>query len=380
MHGTSTPPAAIGSVRPHDFSWDRAPMIVYWELTLACGLVCRHCRAKAMKRALPGELSTEQALAFLDDVTGFGDPLPHVILTGGDPLEREDLFDIMAAAGERGIGVSVSPSVTPLLTRDSMRALRDAGSHALSLSLDGSSAARHDGVRRVAGTFDQTVAALDWAQELDIPVQVNTLVTADTAPDLPAIHRLLMQRGCGIARWTLFFLIRTGRGVMLSEVTPDQSERIMEWLCGLRATTPFQLSTTEAIHYRRVAVQDMEAHGMTREQVEHSRLARSFGVRDGNGIVFVSHVGDVTPSGFMPLTIGNITEESIVDLYRDHPLMRDLRDPSRFHGRCGVCEYNRMCGGARSRAWVATGDPLAEDPMCPYTPRHGVTRAAALVG
>ncbi|WP_312348841.1 TIGR04053 family radical SAM/SPASM domain-containing protein [Actinomyces sp.] len=380
MHGPTTPdiPAAIGSVRPHDFAWDRAPMMLYWELTLACGLVCRHCRAKAMKRALPGELSTEQAVAFLDDITGFGDPLPHVVLTGGDPLQREDLYDIMAAAGERGIGVSVSPSVTPLLTRESMRAMHEAGSHAISLSLDGSTAALHDGIRRVAGTFDQTMAAFDWAEEVGMPVQVNTLVTADTAADLPAVYRLLTSKK--VARWTLFFLIQTGRGVMLREVTPDQSERIMVWLHGLRDSAPFQLSTTEAIHYRRVLAQDMESHGMSAAEIGHSRAARAFGVRDGNGIVFVSHVGDVTPSGFMPLTVGNIKEQSIVDLYRDHPLMRELRDPAGFHGKCGACEYNRWCGGARSRAWAATGDPLAEDPMCTYVPAGWSTRADALVG
>lgn len=348
-------------------------MMLYWELTLACGLVCRHCRAKAMKRALPGELSTEQAVSFLDDITGFGDPMPHVVLTGGDPLQRGDLYDIMAAAGERGIGVSVSPSVTPLLTRQSMHAMHEAGSHAISLSLDGSTAARHDGIRRVQGTFDQTMAAFDWAEEVGMPVQVNTLVSAETVDDLPEVYRLLTTKK--VARWTLFFLIQTGRGVMLSEITPERSEQVMEWLHSLRASTPFQLSTTEAIHYRRVLAQHMEAQGMDADQIVRSRAARAFGVRDGNGIVFISHVGDVTPSGFMPLTIGNIKESSIVDLYRDHPLMRDLRDPSTFHGKCGVCEYNQLCGGARSRAWAATGDALGEDPMCTYVP--GAWRASS---
>lgn len=365
---TGAHPAPIGSVRAHDYAWDRAPMIVYWELTLACQLVCRHCRAKAMRRALPGELSHDQALRVLDDITGFGTPLPHLILTGGDPLERPDLLDIMREAGERGIGVSVSPSVTPLLTFEAMRDLRDAGARAISLSLDGSDAAHHDAIRRVAGTFDETLKALDWARELGLPVQVNTLVSASTAGDLPAIHRLLTARGEGIARWTLFFLIQTGRGVMMSEVTPEESERILEWLVSLRATTPFQLSTTEALHYRRVLAQHMESRGAGAEQIAASPVARSFGVRDGNGIVFIDHVGGVTPSGFMPVTVGNVTEESLVDLYRHHPLMRDLRDPAHFHGKCGRCGYNQWCGGGRSRAWASSGDPLGEDPLCAWEP------------
>jgi MoaA/NifB/PqqE/SkfB family radical SAM enzyme len=179
-----------------------------------------------------------------------------------------------------------------------------------------------------------------------------------------------------VARWTLFFLIRTGRGAMLQEVAPEQSEQILRWLDGVRDESPFQVSTTEALHFRRITSQSMEARGMTRAQIGASRLARSYGVRDGNGIIFISHVGDVTPSGFLPVTIGNVTRDSLVRLYREDPLMRALRSPDSFGGDCGVCEYNRWCGGSRSRAYAATGDPLAADPLCVYRPGRSRSEAA----
>jgi radical SAM protein len=364
----------IGSVRPVEWVYDRAPMTVYWEMTLACALTCRHCRAQAWNRPAPGQLTTEQGVALLDDIASFGDPLPHLIMTGGDPMRRPDLLELMEEARTRRIGVSLSPAVTPELTRERLAEVQRAGTRAISLSLDGSTPQSHDGLRRVPGTFDLTMRALDDAAALGLPVQVNTLVTSSTAPDLPALHRLLVERA--VARWTLFFLIRTGRGAMLQEVAPEQSEQILRWLDGVRDESPFQVSTTEALHFRRITSQSMEARGMTRAQIGASRLARSYGVRDGNGIIFISHVGDVTPSGFLPVTIGNVTRDSLVRLYREDPLMRALRSPDSFGGDCGVCEYNRWCGGSRSRAYAATGDPLAADPLCVYRPGRSRSEAA----
>ncbi len=362
----------IGAVRPVNWVYDRAPMTVYWEMTIACALACRHCRAKAWKRPAPGELTTEQGVQLLDDVTGFGDPLPHMILSGGDPLRRPDLIELLQEARGRRLGVSLSPAVTPDLTRGRLAELQRAGTSAISLSLDGSNPELHDGLRRVPGTFDLTMQGLDWAGELGIPVQINTLVTATTMRDLPALYELLSTKH--VRRWTLFFLIQTGRGKMLREITADQSEQVLIWLNSSRGHAPFQVSTTEALHFRRVTAQAMEAKGMTREEIATSAMARSFGVRDGNGIVFISHTGDVTPSGFLPVTIGNVKQDNLVDLYRNNQLMRDLRTPSLFGGDCGVCEYNTWCGGARSRAYSATGDPLAADPLCSHRPAARLRR------
>ena len=356
----------IGSVRPVNWVYDRAPMTVYWEMTIACALACRHCRATAWNRPAPGELTTEESVALLDEVARFGDPLPHMIMSGGDPLRRPDVFELLEEARDRGIGVSLSPASTPELTREKMVRMQQAGTRAMSISIDGSNPALHDGVRRVPGTFDLAMRELDWAGELGIPVQINTLVTAATMPDLPELYRMLCSKP--IQRWTLFFLIRTGRGKMLQEINAEKAEEILVWLNGLRGEAPFQVSTTEALHFRRVTAQAMEARGMSLEDIAASPVARAFGIRDGNGIVFVTHTGDVTPSGFLPLPMGNVKKDSLVDLYRNHPLMRDLRTPSRFGGKCGLCEYNTWCGGGRSRSYSATGDPLAADPLCSYIP------------
>ncbi len=364
----------IGSVRPLNWAYDRAPMIVYWELTNACGLACKHCRATAMPDPAPGELSTERALAVLDDIAGFGDPLPHIVMTGGDPLRRGDLRTLVRAAQERGIGVSLAPAVTPLLTRAKVAELAADGIQAISLSLDGSTAAYHDGVRQVPGTFDHTLDALDWAAEFGLPVQVNTLVSSATAADLPAVFELL--RGRTLLRWSLFFLISIGRGTELTELPPGEAEQLMRWLGRVGRDAPFQVRTTEAMQYRRIAAQALERAGRTRAEIEELPMARGFGIRDGNGIVFISHTGDITPSGFLPAVLGNVARDSLVSVYRDHELFRALRVPEGFKGRCGVCEYNRWCGGSRARAYAWTGDPLESDPLCPYVP----ARAAAHVG
>lgn len=357
----------IGAVRPEGFVYSRAPMIVYWEVTTACGLACRHCRATAMPDPGPGQLTTDEGLRLLDQITGFGDPLPHVVLTGGDPLRRPDLDLLIAEAGTRGIGVSLAPAVTPLLTRDRLAQVRDAGVQAISLSLDGSDAAHHDGVRGVAGTFDATVRALDDAAELGIPVQVNTLVAEQTVEDLPAVFELL--KGHTLMRWSLFFLISVGRGAQLTELTPGEAERLMHWLDGLRGQAGFQVKTVEAMSHRRVVAQQMRRGGMTDEQIEASPFGRGFGIRDGNGIVFVAHDGTVHPSGFMPSDLGNVRETPLVEIYRNHPGLVALRDVSQYKGRCGRCEYARWCGGSRARALAWTGDPLESDPLCPYQPR-----------
>ncbi len=369
-HPVARHPHGIGSVKPVGWAYDRAPMIVYWELTNACGLACRHCRATAIPDAAPGELSTAEALALLDDICGFagpGEALPHVVMTGGDPLRRPDLAELVAAASDRGIGVSLAPAVTPLLTRERIFWMRQIGIQAISLSLDGSTPARHDGVRMVPGTFQATLAALDTAAEAGLPVQVNTLVTATTAADLPAVFDLLSRHT--LQQWSLFFLISIGRGSELVELSPGEAERTLAWAQRVGRDAAFRVKTTEAMQYRRLGAAALLRAGKSKEEVEAHPMARAFGIRDGNGIVFVSNLGDVTPSGFLPLTVGNVKDGSLVDLYRHHPTMRALREPDGFKGRCGRCEFRQWCGGSRARAYAWTGDPLESDPLCPYQPR-----------
>lgn len=370
---TTTHAAGIGSVRPNaEWAYDRAPMIIYWELTNACGLACRHCRATAMPEPAAGELTTEQAIAVLDDILGFsadGEPLPHLVMTGGDPLKRPDLAELVAAATARGIGVSLAPAVTPLLTREKILWMKEIGIQAISLSLDASNAEYHDGIRMVPGTFDATLTALDHAAEAGLPVQVNTLVTATTAPDLPAVYEVLSQHT--LMQWSLFFLISIGRGSELVELSPGDAEHWLLWAARINREAPFRVKTTEAMHYRRLITTPMLRAGKSRAEIEAGPMSRGFGIRDGNGIVFISNLGDVCPSGFLPIEIGNVKDTSLVTLYRDNELMRSLREPSSFVGRCGVCEFNTWCGGSRARAYAWTGDPLETDPLCPYQPAAG---------
>ena len=356
----------VGAVKPRGLVYDRAPMLVYWETTLACGLACRHCRATAVPERSPLELTTQEGFGLLDRVLGFGDPLPHVVFTGGDPLRRPDLEALVAGATERGIGASLAPAVTPDLTKDRLASLKATGIQTISLSLDGSSPELHDGLRGVTGTFAMTMRAAEWAHEVGLPIQVNTLVTDTTLEDLPAIYEVVGRMG--ILRWSLFFLISVGRGSVLQEITSAQSEKLFGWLYDLSKVAPFQVKTTEATHYRRVATRRMEQDGLTDEEIVRTSVGRGFGIRDGNGIMFISHDGNVFPSGFLPLGVGNVRTEDIVELYRGHPVFTALRDTSRYKGRCGACQHVERCGGSRARAFAWTGDYLEADPLCPFVP------------
>ncbi|MDQ7840100.1 MAG: TIGR04053 family radical SAM/SPASM domain-containing protein [bacterium] len=348
------------------YEYARAPMLVYWELTRACDLACRHCRAEAVVNRDPDELSTDEARALLHQVPAFGNPLPHMVFTGGDPLKRADLYELLEEAGRLGIGVSLAPSGTTLLTRGAVRRLLGCGVQSMSLSLDGSTSDRHDAFRGVPGCFDMTMQAAGWVAEAEIPLQVNTLVTEETAGDLPAIYDLLTSMR--VERWSLFFLISVGRGTALREIAAGDAERLMEWLYGLSEQAPFAIKTTEAPQFRRVALARMHAAGLDGAGVHNSSVGRGFGIRDGNGILFISRTGDVAPSGFLPLAAGNVRTASLVELYRASPLFTALRDTSRLRGRCGRCEFRAICGGSRARAFAHTGDILAEDPLCPYEP------------
>ena len=312
------------------------------------------------------ELTFEEGVAFLRQIPDFGEPLPQLILTGGDPLARPDLYKLIDEARKLGIGVSITPAATPAFTRAVLVRLHEHGVEGLGLSLDGSTAERHDSIRGVPGTFDRTVQAMHWAQELEMPLQVNTLVAAETADDAPAIYELLNP--LGVARWSLFFLISVGRGKVLQPLTPEQGEKLMGWIFETSRAAAFTVATTEAPSYRRVALERMRAEGMTGDQIKRSPAFRSFGIRDGHGIMFVSNTGDICPAGFLPLSVGNVRKDRVADIYRNAPLFQSLHDPTQFEGRCGVCEYRALCGGSRARAYGATGNPLAEDPFCLYHP------------
>jgi radical SAM protein len=345
------------------------PFLVYWETTQSCALACRHCRAEAMLACHPNQLDHEQGFVLLNQIAGFGDPLPQLILTGGDPLRRDDIYLLIDEAQRLGIGVSITPSATPTLTADEILRLKVHGIQALGLSLDGSTAQRHEAIRGVEGCFDWTIRASRRAAEVGLPLQVNTLVTTETADDLPAIYELL--KTFPVMRWSLFFLIAVGRGKALQEVTPARGEEIMDWVYSVARTAPFLIKTTEAPSYRRVALGHMYASDRQPSELEKASVYNGFGIRDGHGIMFISHTGQIYPSGFLPFRAGNALTDDLVEVYRSSPTFRSLHDPNTFKGRCGECEFRFVCGGSRARAFAHTGDMLQSDPLCSYQPQTG---------
>ncbi len=348
----------------HGARFERAPSRVYWELTRACDLACRHCRAEAQRERARDELTTRECERVLGELAATGPPPPHVVFTGGDPLKRPDLLELVKYGVGLGLGVSVAPSATQGLTREAVDALKAAGVSAMSLSLDGSSPARHDSLRGVFGCFGWTLVAAQRIVGAAIPLQINTLVSAETEPDLEGTAKVVARMGA--ARWSLFFLIAVGRGRALSPLGAAECERTLRWLARRAPEWPFTVTTTEAPHYRRVLIETMRAAGRTGRDIRESPAARAFGIRDGNGIMFIAANGDVTPSGFLPLAAGNVRSGDAAAIYRDASLFRALRDPDRFHGRCGVCGFRSVCGGSRARAYAATGDVMGEDPLCAY--------------
>lgn len=362
---TSHPSACSGHCSARDYSMN--PALVYWEMTRACQLACKHCRAEAVSTPHKWELTYAESKALLVQIAGFNKPLPHLILTGGDPLQRPDIYELIDEARRLQLTVSVTPSATPNLTSDVLARLKEHQIESIGLSLDGSNAQRHEAVRGVQGCFDWTKRAIRAANELGLPIQINTLVSQETADDLPQIYELLTTQH--IARWSLFFLISVGRGKMLQPLTPREGERCLNWAFELSESAPFQVKTTEAPSYRRVALTRMKRAGRNCSDIQQSSVYRGFGIRDGNGIVFVSNQGDIYPAGFLPLVAGNVRRDHLVDVYRHSPLFYALHDPAQFKGKCGRCEYNEICGGSRARAFAYSGDALASDPFCPYEPR-----------
>lgn len=346
-----------------------SPLMFYFEVTQACDLVCKHCRAEAQTDARPGELTTDQATALIDQVASFPRP-PILVLTGGDPLKRVDLVPLIRHARLRGLQVALTPSATPLATREAFRTVQEAGVLRLGISLDGADAATHDAFRGWEGSYARTLQMLADARELGMPVQINTTVTRRNFHQLDALAALLA--GQGIAMWAVFFLIPVGRGISEERLTPEEYELVFEQLWRHAQRQPYAIKTTEAPHYRRFVLQrggDPLAGPAGRPDDGSRRGHRApLGVGDGKGVMFVSHIGEIYPSGFMPLVCGRFPADSVVTTYQRHPSFLALRDPNQFKGKCGICDYRFDCGGSRARAYAVTGDPLASEPDCDFLP------------
>jgi AdoMet-dependent heme synthase len=364
-----------------------APFLVIWETTQACDLACVHCRASAQPLRHPNELTTAEGFKLLAETAGMGTPV--FILSGGDPAKRPDLLDLVREGKRLGLRMGTIPAATPTLTSALVRDLKEAGLDQMALSLDYPRADLHDGFRGVPGAFDKTLAAAEWAHQYGLPLQINTTLWAGSAAYLSEMAELVERLEAVF--WEVFFLVPVGRGELLDGIEAHHCEELFAILYEVQKKARFILKVTEAPHYRRYVAQ-REAAGQSARPAQAERPSRPrgmvsmpemlrrsegpghtigfapHGVNAGNGFVFVSHVGEVYPSGFLPLAAGNVRSQGLAKIYRESELFRRLRDPDALRGRCHQCEYRTICGGSRSRAYALTGDYRATDPWCEYQP------------
>lgn len=370
-------PAARPQGRPPflDVDFDKSPFTLAWEITRSCALACVHCRAEAIPQRDPRELTTDEAFRVLDQVVELGKPI--LVVTGGDPMMRRDVFQILEGAVERGLKVGFSPSATQLVTRAAIERVRDTGVDMVHISLDGSGPRVHDAFRGVDGAFQRTTEIIHDVVDVGLPLQIGTTVSRRNADDLPATFDLVTRLGATV--WNVFFLVPTGRAQLDAMLTPDEHERALTWLAEISEGAPFRVRTTAAQHYRRVLIQRMRAKAAAggAQSFELTGAGYAFregkapaekGVNDGKGFCFISHVGDVFPSGFLQVCAGNVRETPLAEIYRNSGIFRSLRDSSLLKGKCGRCDFKDVCGGSRARAWAVTGDYLAEEPCCVYVP------------
>jgi radical SAM protein len=351
--------------------FNQRPFIAIWEVTQACDLACAHCRASAQPERHPMELTTAEGKALISQIAAL--EVPVFVLTGGDPIKRPDLFELIAHARELGVRVSLTPSATPLLTREVVIRLKEAGLARLAVSIDGAGAATHDAFRGLSGSFARTLEAVRWANEAGLPVQINTTFSRRNIGEIDAIVELMEQ--LKITLWSVFFLVPTGRGRLNDLLDADEFERVFAKIYQLSKRAGFDIKTTEAQHYRRYALQQRVADRKAGVVVETPGRAEDAigraprGLNDGKGFIFISHTGEVFPSGFLPLSAGSIRRQPLAEIYRNSPVFRALRDTSRLEGKCGACEFKEICGGSRARAHALTGNPHAEEPCCSHIPR-----------
>ena len=375
--------------------YDESPFLAIWEVTQSCDLACKHCRAAAQPIAHPDQLTHEEGERLIDQIAEMH--IPIFVFTGGDPMKRKDVFDLIRYAASKGIQVALTPSATPLLDREAIFKLKDAGLVRLGISLDGSTPEIHDTFRGLPGAHARTIQAIEWAGEAGIPIQVHTTISRHNAHDLDNLCNLFEK--LNIVMWNVFFLVPVGRGQLDDLLSGEDFERVFGKIYELSQRANFQIKTTEAMHYRRYLLQhNLEERKMGHghghpggshpgarpaavaaeyepgaPQADAATRNRSWATRrvnDGKGFMFISHTGNVYPSGFLPIHAGNIRETPLAEIYRNAPIFKALRDTKQLEGKCGACEFKEICGGSRARAYALTGDPLAQEPCCIYQPRN----------
>ena len=356
-------------------TFSNKPILLFWETTKACPLHCVHCRADAIERPLPGELNTEEGKRLIDQVAAFGKPAPLVIFTGGDPLLREDLYDLFSYASANGISFAVAPAVSKYLTSSVLDCFKSAGVNSISVSLDGSTKGTHDSIRKSEGTYDMTVRTIKYAVSIGLNIQVNTAVMHQNVNELPELFQLI--KSLGVKTWEVFFLIKTGRGVSQDDLSPYESESVCNFLYDA-SQYGIVVRTVEAPFIRRVAAERSRRGSYWDDGLYVALRTRLFslcgspsmqstirpvGTLDGDGTIFVSHDGTIYPGGFVPKPIGNVKSDVLADIYTKDSTLVAIRE-RKFEGICGECEYRHVCGGSRARAYSYAGNPLGSDPAC----------------
>ncbi|AIE60150.1 TIGR04053 family radical SAM/SPASM domain-containing protein [Bacillus methanolicus] len=368
------------TTHPHSatIDYNENPFIVIWEVTRACQLKCVHCRADAQTLPDPRELSHNEGIKLIDQIYEMNNPM--LVFTGGDCMMRDDLFELADYAIKKGMRVSMTPSATPNVTKEKMEQAKIVGLSRWGFSLDGPTPEIHDHFRGTPGSFQLTIEKIKYINELNMPLQINTVISRYNYGSLEKMAELIKELKA--VMWYIFLLVPTGRGQVKDCITPAEHEKVFRWLYELSKTAPYDIKTTAAQHYRRVVIQqklkeNKVQYGEIRYEDSLTKDTASAidglkrapkGVNDGNGFIFVSHIGDVYPSGLLPIKVGNIRERPLNEIYRESKVLKDLRNPDLYKGKCGICEYRYVCGGSRSRAYAVTGDYLESEPFCVYIP------------
>ena len=369
-----------------NFDFDQKPFLVCWETTNACDLACVHCRASAQPEPAPDELNFEESMRLVREVHEMGTPI--LIFTGGDPLKKKRLDDLIRYAKSLGLKTGAIPAVTPLLTETRIRELKEAGLDQIAFSLDAPNAADHDAFRKTPGVFAKTLESVKIAKACGLSPQINSLVNVHNSRQLDEFIALV--ESLPIVFWEVFFLVPTGRGADLNLLSAEKFDEAFEKIYELQKRARFVIKVTEAQHYRKyVFEQKLLERGIDPRTIDLGQITlpellhraegpegsiglAPKGVNSGKGFLFISSRGEVFPSGFLPLKAGDLRNRKLAEIYRNSPLLKELRDPSLLKGKCGICSYKDFCGGSRSRAYAVTGDYLAEEPCCSYQPVRSV--------
>ncbi|MDI6784516.1 MAG: radical SAM protein [bacterium] len=341
--------------------------LLFWETTVGCNLRCIHCRAEATPISTAEDLTTQESLMFIDELASFATPI--LVLSGGEPLFRQDIFELAKHATDKGLRVALATNGT-LVTKEVAKKIVASGVKRVSISLDGAKASTHDTFRGIPGSFDLTIAGFNNLKELGMSLQLNVTVTNHNVAELSDLMQLAIDLKADAVH--LFMLVPTGCGLEITEeqqLPPKEYERVLNWFYDQSKVVPLELKATCAPHYFRVKRQRAKQDGMKLESATNEMAATTKGCLAGTGVCFVSHRGDVYPCGYLPVKAGNVKDQLIKDIWENSELFTILRDPAKLKGKCGYCEFRMVCYGCRARAYGQTGDYLDEEPYCIYEPK-----------